>query len=86
MVNIKKNNQDLKLSELLDNRNVKVVKFPPQCTGRFTAPPPSLPLTPPGNIFGAHFCKRLGRHQDHDAAGRKKIYDPSGIEPVTIRF
>jgi hypothetical protein len=37
--------------------------------GKFVSPTHRPPL-PPGNISGTHFCYRLSRLQDHNAAGR----------------
>ena len=51
----------LQFPEFLDNRHIKMVRLPAQCTGS---------LYTPGNISGAHFCWSLSRPQGHIAAGK----------------
>jgi hypothetical protein len=58
--------RNLKLSEFLDSRYMKVARLSSLCTVR---------LHPPGDTRGTHFCYTLRRPQGSIAAGRIKFYD-----------
>jgi hypothetical protein len=63
----------LRLPDFKTNRHMTVVRLSALRAGR---------LYPPGNIPGAHFCKKLNQPQGHSAAGRilsiKSTSDTSG--------
>ena len=62
--------QGSRLLEFLDNHHMQAARLSAQRTGR---------LYPPENIPGTHFCHRLSPSQDHSAAGRIVVKNPSDI-------
>ena len=71
------NSRTLRISEFLENRQVKVVRLSALCTSR---------LYPATHIPGTHFSQRLSRPNDHIVNGMIKSITPTGIEPTNFRL